>query len=200
MLSILLIVFSVGFTLSLIFLFYFIQKNPTQGSLATPTIPIENYIPLPIQKEITSGLPIRLKIPKINIDTAIEYVGLTPDGAMDMPKGSDNAAWFSLGQRPGEIGNAIIAGHYGWKNKKPSVFDNLYKLQVGDKIYIEDDKGTTISFVVRESRRYNPETNASNVFSSDDGKSHLNLITCEGNWDETLETYSKRLVVFTDKE
>lgn len=146
------------------------------------------------------GLPIRLKIPRINLDSTVEPVGFTSDGAMDVPKYQEDVAWFNLGQRPGEVGNAVINGHYGWKSKKPSAFDNLYKLRVGDKIFVEDDKGVIISFVVRESRRYDQSSSAPDVFVSKDGKSHLNLITCEGQWDKTSKSYPNRLVVFADKE
>lgn len=130
----------------------------------------------------------------------IEYVGLAPDGAMDVPKERTNVAWFNLGQRPGENGSAVIAGHYGWKNMEGSVFDDLHKLRKGDKLYIEDEKGATITFVVRESRRYDPQADASAVFGSNDEKAHLNLVTCEGEWDKVSKIYSKRLVVFADKE
>ena len=80
------------------------------------------------------------------------------------------------------------------------MFDNLYKLTPGDKIYVEDEKGATTTFVVRESQKYNPNADALKVFISNDGKSHLNLITCEGVWDKVFKSYSKRLVVFADKE
>lgn len=168
----------------------------------------QNVIPPPIG-EVTvttkpeqpiSGLPIRLKIPGINVDAAIEQVGLTAGGAMDVPKNQNNVAWYSLGQRPGEIGSAVIAGHFDWKNGLPAVFYRLDKLQKGDKIYVEDDRGATITFVVRESRNYDPKADASDVFISNDGKSHLNLITCEGIWSKAANSYSKRLVVFSDKE
>jgi LPXTG-site transpeptidase (sortase) family protein len=159
----------------------------------------ENGAVLPEQEQARS--PVRLKIPKINVDAAFEYVGLDPLGAMDAPKGPANVAWFDLGPRPGENGSAVIAGHYGrWKNGEGSVFDNLNKLRKGDRVYVEDEGGVIISFVVRENRKYDPEGDASDVFSSNDGKSHLNLITCEGVWDETEKSYSSRLVVFTDKE
>ncbi|MDO8523142.1 MAG: class F sortase [bacterium] len=151
-------------------------------------------------KPIRSELPVRLKIPKINIDSALEYVGLAFDGTMDIPKGPDDAAWFNIGPRPGDIGSAVVSGHYGWKNEIPAVFDNLHKLQEGDKIYIEDEKGATITFVVRELRRYGAKEYASDVFNSNDGLPHLNLITCEGVWNKTEKSYSDRLVVFTDKE
>ncbi len=149
--------------------------------------------------QVGPGLPIRLKIPVIRVDAAFEYVGLTADGAMDVPKSRDGAAWFQLGARPGEIGTAVIAGHFGRKDGKGSVFDNLHKLRKGDKIYVEDDKGVTISFVVTDARRYDPEADASDVFGSNDGKAHLNLITCEGVWDKRANQYPARLVVFTDE-
>lgn len=145
------------------------------------------------------GRPVRLKIPGINVDAAVEHVGLTSDGTMNIPKNPDDVAWFMLGSRPGEKGSAVIAGHYGWKDGKASVFDDLYKLRKGDKLFVEDDKGVTISFVVRESRRYDPKADASDVFDSNDGKSHLNLITCKGVWDKVSQSYSERLVIFTDK-
>lgn len=151
-------------------------------------------------KIVSLGFPTRLIIPKIKVDSLIESVGLTPSGAMDTPKKQENVAWFKLGERPGELGSAVMAGHYGFKDKKPSVFDNLYKLRIGDKIYVTDENGNKISFIVRELKRYSASYNAEAVFNSSDDKSHLNLVTCEGSWNEKSKSYPTRLVVFTDKE
>ncbi len=167
---------------------------------STTALVIESATALSRQEQVNSGLPVRLKIPKINVDIALEYVGITSQGAVDVPKDPVNAAWFNLGPRPGEIGNAVIDGHSGWKNGIRVAFDNLYKLQKGDRVYVEDDKGVVTSFVVRESKKYDPHADTADVFSSNDGKSYLNLITCEGIWDKVSKSYSKRLVVFTDKE
>ncbi|MFA6393910.1 MAG: class F sortase [Patescibacteria group bacterium] len=166
---------------------------------ATGDTPTDNVFGNAFTEQTSPGLPVRLNIPKINIDTTIEQVGLTPDGAVDTPKSQNDAAWFNLGPRPGEKGSAVISGHYGWKDDNPSVFDKLYKLRKGDKLFIEDDKGEITSFVVRENRRYDPDAQARDVFASDDEKSHLNLVTCEGAWDEVSESYSSRLVIFTDR-
>ena len=122
-------------------------------------------------------------------------------GAVGVPKGIANAGWFNLGPRPGEEGNSIIDGHFGWwKNGTPGIFNNLYTLQVGDKIYIQDQTGDTITFVVREVHTYDKDEDASGVFGSGDGLSHLDLITCEGVWNSAQKTYSNRLVIFADKE
>ena len=187
-------------------IFYFIPIFPTQNSLILPIQKVslisENSFSTstPEPEVISFGLPVHIKIPKINVDSSIESVGLTPNGAMDVPKSQETVGWFELGTHPGENGSAVMAGHYGIKNGIGSVFDKLYQLRPGDKIFVEDDKGALSTFVVSGNRRYDPTDNALAVFSSSDGKSHLNLITCEGNWNMDTETYSKRLVVFADKE
>jgi sortase A len=152
------------------------------------------------QEKMDLPLPTRLRIPHINVDANIEPVGLTPEGLVDVPEGPDGVAWFNVGPLPGEIGSAVIDGHSGYKDDKPAVFDNLYKLKKGDKIYVEDEGGGTTIFVVRESQRYKPNTRPAEVFSSGDGGAHLNLITCTGLWDNTEKTHSDRLVVFADRE
>ena len=151
-------------------------------------------------EQAPSGLPIHLKIPSINVDASIERLGLAPDGAMEVPKGPTDTAWFDLGARPGENGTAVIAGHFGWKDGISAVFDNLNAVQIGDTISVENDKGEITMFVVRELRSFDEKGNASEVFSSNDGKAHLNLITCEGVWNKDTKSYSGRLVVFADKK
>ncbi|MEK7064522.1 MAG: class F sortase, partial [Patescibacteria group bacterium] len=146
------------------------------------------------------GIPVRIIIPRINLDAVIKSVGLTVNGAMDAPKIPAETGWFSLGVRPGEVGSAVIAGHSGWKNNIPSAFDELNKLRVGDSISVVDDNGAVTTFIVRKIQIYDPNADASDVFSSSDGKAHLNLITCEGVWNKISKSFSKRLVVFTDKE
>lgn len=142
------------------------------------------------------SFPIRLKIPTINLDTSIESVGITSEGVMESPKNSDEVGWFNLGPRPGEIGNSVIAGHSGYKVKN-AAFDDLDKISVGDRLYVENDKGETISFKVRKIAIYEADADATEVFKSKDGV-HLNLITCIGSWDKLKKSYSHRLVVFAD--
>lgn len=113
-----------------------------------------------------------------------------------MPHNINDVGWFKLGPRPGENGNAVIAGHLNGTNGKDGVFVNLYELKAGDKLSVVDNKGTTTSFTVREIRTYSPGF-AEEVFSSDDAP-RLNLITCDGSWDGVKKSYDKRLVVFAD--
>lgn len=151
------------------------------------------------QVEMISVFKSEIRIPIIGVETSIESVGLTKNGEMGVPKDISNTAWYNLGTQIGKAGSAVINGHFGWKEGKSSAFDNLYKLKIGDKIYIENRKETII-FVVKEIRVFNKKEGTESVFNSSDGKSHLNLITCNGVWNKEENSYSNRLVVFTDRE
>lgn len=182
--------------LAFVLFVYFTPKNSADSNAATPT---QAAVAPPAEEKPGFGLPLRLKIPSISVDAPVESVGLTSAGAMDVPKNPDGVAWFNLGSHPGNSGSAVIAGHNGiWDTGKDTVFKNLNKLQKGDKLYVVDDKGATIAFVVRENRTYDPNADASAVFSSNDSKPYLNLVTCE-SWNKITESYSMRLVVFADK-
>lgn len=175
-------------------LLFLLDQRRLRSDIRRPEV--QEQVPVIEVQEIKQALPVRLKIPKLNIDAFIESVGLTSGGAMGVPEDTANAGWFNLGPRPGERGSAVIAGHFDGKNGGAGVFADLYKLKPGDKLSVQDDKGIEIIFTVRESHLYDPGF-AEEVFSSGDGI-HLNLITCDGVWDGVKKSYSKRLVVFFD--
>ncbi len=186
-----------GFALVLALILHFILNRPIQSSPAPHSA---NATALPKSEKVNYGLPVRLKIPIIDVDAAVEHVGLTSQGDMDTPKDPTNAGWFNQGPHPGDKGSSVIDGHFGWENSIPAVFDNLHRLQKGDKLHVEDEKGTITTFIVREFQTYGPNDDAAGIFSSSDGKAHLNLITCQGAWNTTQQSYATRLVVFADKE
>ncbi len=143
------------------------------------------------------GAPVRLIIPILHTDTTILPMGVTDDGSMEVPESITDVGWYKLGARPGETGTAVIAGHVDGKNGEPGVFAQLNALKPGDALGVEDEFGNIGAFIVRESKTYDQSVDTSKIFASTDGM-HLNLITCEGAWDQMRKTYTKRLVVFTD--
>lgn len=170
---------------SLLFLFQFNQGG---GEKSVPQKQVLNSASL--------GPPVRLSIPKINVKANVQHVGVNSKGEMEVPTNVVDVGWFKIGSRPGENGSAVISGHLDGKDGNAGVFTNLHKLKKGDKLYVQDGKGASITFVVKESRIYEPGY-AEEVFSLNDS-AHLNLITCDGVWDGTTKSYNKRLVVFAD--
>lgn len=153
---------------------------------------------LPITKltKVTQNLPVRIVIPKINVNANVQNVGVTKTGDMDSSSNIYDVGWYSLGPKPGETGSSVIAGHLDGRNSETGVFFNLYKLKKGDKVYVQNDKGITLTFIVQKTNIYDAGY-AEEVFSSND-TAHLNLITCTGIWDANKKDFDKRLVVFTD--
>lgn len=149
-----------------------------------------------LEVSILPGLPVHLRIPAIDVDANIQSLGVNPAGEMETPSNVGDVGWFDLGPRPGESGNAVIAGHFNGELNEEGVFAKLHQLKDGDQIYVLDSNGTTFTFKFRESRRYDPGY-AEEVFALDRGI-HLNLVTCDGIWNEVEKSYSKRLVVFAD--
>ncbi len=148
---------------------------------------------------ILDAAPNRLLIQVLGIDAPIEQVGLTMEGAMDTPQNPEDAAWFRDGILPGQIGTAAIDGHLDWIHGEPALFTHLSALHKGDYIQVRDENGHVTTFVVTSLHTYNKSESTMGVFSSNDGISHLNLITCEGTWNAKLQTYTDRLVVFSDR-
>jgi len=125
-------------------------------ALATPTgapTPGSTPAPSPAPRAGQAGQPTRLRLPAIGVDATIEYVGLTPEGNMDIPKHYDNTAWYEPGARPGDVSNAAIAGHVDSKTG-PAVFWELPTLKPGDAIFVVGDDGVERRFVVTGRESY----------------------------------------------
>lgn len=170
-----------------------VLENADRVDIAVNEKKIQEEVPVAV------GLPVRINIPRLRVNAAIGAVGLLPDRSMGVPKLPRDTVWYKLGPKPGEKGSAVIAGHVNWWNGATGVFARLRTLKPGDIITVRDDAGAVISFVVRESRWYEASADATDIFTSHDGKAHLNLITCDGIWNRLTRQYSKRLVVFTDR-
>jgi LPXTG-site transpeptidase (sortase) family protein len=136
-------------------------------------------------------------IPLLHTNATILPMGVTEDGSMQVPDSITDVGWYKLGARPGQTGTAVIAGHVDGKNGEDGVFAQLKSLKPGAAIGVEDAFGNIGAFIVKDSKTYDQSVDTSKIFASQDG-THLNLITCEGAWDQTKQTYTKRLVVFAD--
>ncbi|MBM7578280.1 class F sortase [Jeotgalibacillus terrae] len=145
----------------------------------------------------TSLKPNRVTIPAIGVDAVVNPYGLDESGGMAVPDNGDEVAWFEPGFKPGQRGNAVLAGHVD-SEKAPAVFWDLKKLNPGDEITVTDSNGETLVFVVKDSVAYDTgEAPIEEIFGSSSEKG-LNLITCTGYFDRGNGGYVERLVVYTE--
>lgn len=201
---------------SFIVILVIVLSTAVGSTLAFKTIGGTEQTPIAIQNEVRTfllpeseekeptpiptpevGLPIQISIPAIQAHANIEYVGLDAQRRMDVPKNEWNVAWYELGPKPGEKGNAAIAGHLDSKTG-PAIFYDLEKLVVGDEITVSATDGHTYTFQVTEVARYDVnEFPLEEVFGKHD-KARLNLITCEGTFNSSTQNYSHRVVVYSE--
>jgi len=146
---------------------------------------------------ISPGVPETISIPKINVHADVESVGMDSQGRMDVPKNGEDTAWYSPGYKPGMRGSAVIDGHLDLVTGAPAVFWNLQELTPGDTISVTDNNGSKYTFAVDHLEKYPYNTFPMKEVFADSKTPMLNLITCNGVWDQASRNYSDRLVVYS---
>ena len=142
--------------------------------------------------------PARLVIPSLGISAAVEDVGLNAQGNMRAPWSFSEVTWYQAGTVPGRAGSAVMAGHVDNGLGLAGVFKDLGNLNIGDDVYVVTGSGTKLHFKVSDIQTYpHDQVPVDQIFISNDGAAHLNLITCEGTWVTGQDTYDHRLVVYT---
>jgi sortase (surface protein transpeptidase) len=126
--------------------------DPTRTPLPRPTatLPWSTATPDEFQR---AGLPVRLEIPAIGVDAAIEHVGINSLNQIDVPKIAANVAWFDRSALPGQRGNSVISGHLDTATA-PAVFYELRKLIAGDEMVVTYANNDRYVFVVSAKQRY----------------------------------------------
>ncbi len=140
-----------------------------------------------------AAAPVRLLVPAIRVDAPVEPVGLDAQGRMATPSRASNVAWYRPGTSPGDVGDAVLAGHLDWTNG-PAVFWSLGRMRKGDEITVVRVDGSRARFVTDSTATVSYDAPTEALFTRN-GPPSLTLITCAGAWDRQRGTYLKRLVV-----
>jgi Sortase domain len=165
------------------------QTGPSWNPQATAEAePSGAAIPQP------QGLPTRLLVTAIGIDTPLESLHLGKDGALTPPRDFARAGWYADGTAPGDQGPAVIAGHVD-SERGPAVFYRLRELQTGDRIEVVRGRGT-IRFTVVSTAWYPKTTFPTGDVYGPTPDRQLRLITCGGVFDHHLQSYKDNLVVY----
>lgn len=159
-----------------------ITATPTVTATPTPTIP----------------QPREFNIPKIDVSAPIVPVGVDETGKMQLPENIDEVGWYSLGSKPAEVGNAVIAGHLDSTTGEGAIFYHLNELEPGDNLYVTDELGNEYTFTVTAKEIYEYDKVPLEEVFVETSKKRLNLITCTGQWIANERNYSHRMVIFSE--
>ena len=152
---------------------------PAQALTYTATKSPEKAKPI-----VISGEPLRLKIPRLNIDLPVI------DGVYDSVSKTwtltDDSIQFarSTALPSNSAGNTFLYGH-----NTPAVLGKTIGIQPGDELILETKNNKTFVYKYRMDRITTP--NDTSVFSAEYDSPVLTLLTCSGFWSQ-----DRRLMYF----
>ncbi|UOR13458.1 class F sortase [Halobacillus amylolyticus] len=180
------------------FIPYRTHSDKPMPSLKASTVEVPEYSPETTSFQTFSGVkPVSIAIPAINIEAPVENVGHLENGEMGVPSNIHTIGWYKHGAKPGESGNAVMAGHVDGK-AGPGAFYFLKKLEKDDRIFVTGKDGRKLEFRVTSKQSYDPAHAPLEVIFGYTSNNQLNLITCTGAFNYETGSYVDRLVVYTE--
>ena len=170
------------------------------GGLNAPPVTLRGASSSNASTVPAASYPDRLLIPALGVDAAIQYLGINAKGNMMAPSNFTDVGWYRFGTVPGEPGSAVIDGHLDNGLGLAGVFKNLDRLQPGDQIEVLTKGGAKVVFAVAAVQAYPSGGVPADFIFNRTGGAYLNLITCDGDWVPSADSYNERLVVFAVKE
>jgi hypothetical protein len=143
----------------------------------------------------TVAEPVRLRIPAVRVDTALERLARQPDGTIAVPASPDVAGWYAEGPRPGQPGPAVMLGHVDSYNG-PGVFFRLDQLSPGTAVEVDRADGTTAAFRVVSTSRVPKTSFPTDLVYSPTLQPSLRLVTCGGSFDYRARSYRDNVIVY----
>jgi sortase A len=131
----------------------------------------------------------RLVIPKLAVDAPLIEAPFVAQ-QWDISRLTNEVAHLAGTAYPGQPGNAVLAGHITIPGGGWGPFQELERLDAGDRIFIEQGRLTWV-YEVTERRIVEPD-DVEVAFPTNDTR--LTLLTCAG-WSDILDSYAQRIVV-----
>ncbi|MEX2081030.1 MAG: class F sortase, partial [Dehalococcoidia bacterium] len=132
------------------------------------------------------GAVMRLKIPRFEVDSLIENIGILPNGYLDTPHDPYNTGWYDIYDKPGFGGNAVFAAHVDYYPRIRGPFYDLDEMNAGDQVVIQMEDGREYIYEVISKVRY-PEAEIPMGLIIDaperpPDQEWITLITCGGRF------------------
>ncbi|MET8993590.1 class F sortase [Amycolatopsis sp. Hca4] len=145
---------------------------------------------------LPAAKPASLTIPAIGVRAeGIKDLGLTPEGALEVPGDATTVGWFTGAPSPGEAGPAVLAAHVDYKHV-PGAFSRLKDLQPGAQAEVARADGRIAVFTVYRVDRYPKAAFPTDQVYGDTPDPELRLITCGGAFDRASGNYLDNVVAY----
>jgi hypothetical protein len=171
-------------------------RPPTPvGKPTFAPVPVGKQAPVPLPSVRRVPRPVALVIPAIGVSTTLVHLGLTANGALQVPSSTSVAGWYTGSARPGAIGSAVIAGHID-SVSGPGVFFRLRLLHRGSRVYVRRANGSVAVFEVTAVHTYLKSHFPTEAVYGPEPDAELRLITCGGTFDYATGHYLSNVIAY----
>jgi sortase (surface protein transpeptidase) len=168
--------------------------SPSAGAAAASSAPgpaFESYQDVPDRRPV----PVRLRIPSLQVDAPVGPVGVLPDRSVQVPERWEEVGWYDGGARPGEDGPAVLLGHVDSK-AGPAVFVRLPQVATGAVVEVVDADGGVTRFAVDRVEQHPKTRFPTEAVYLPALRPELRLVTCGGAFDRATGHYVDNIVVY----
>lgn len=174
---------------------YLVKKeNDPVVAKITPS-PTITPTPIPL------SVPIKIHIPALSIEASVVKVGYNlAKNQVGIPKNALEVGWYDLSPTPGAVGTSILSAHYDTATGRPGIFYNLGKLKPEDELFIINEDGDKLKYIVTLATSFPLDTFPKDLIYGEKDGSNISLITCSGVWDPAKQSYTHRLLVLAHQD
>lgn len=165
------------------------------ASAAAPSLPIPGRSSAALPPVEPQARPVRLTVPSLELEVAVDAVAIREDGQMEIPDEGDRAGWYRHGPAPGsDQGSVVMASHVDTRTG-PAAFFALTEVVEGAEVVVELDDGTRTTYEVVGGEQVAKTDLAVDEIFRRDGDPVLRLVTCTGEWSPRMGHYTDNLVI-----
>jgi LPXTG-site transpeptidase (sortase) family protein len=172
----------------------------------TGTVPVNPPGPVPTEVVGPSGasaavapgepaVPTRIRLASIDVDAAVEPVGVDGGGEMAVPEDVRTIGWYRFGPGPGADGSTVLAGHVDDRLQGHGAFYRLTDVVAGDPVQVQLSDGRDVRFRVSEVERIEKSQLPTGALFARTGPPRLTLITCGGEFDRVARHFRDNVVI-----
>ncbi|WP_235521058.1 class F sortase [Cellulomonas sp. Leaf395] len=171
---------------------------------APPSVPSVSSIPSVPVVDATLGAaqtsatppPVRLAVPDVGIDMAVDPVGVRDDGEMEIPEDADRAGWYRFGPAPADpAGATVVAAHVDSVQTGIGQFAKLLDVGAGAAVTVTTADGIPHQYRVVSVEKIPKDGAPVDQWFDRSGAPRLVLVTCGGTFRRDIGHYTDNVVV-----
>lgn len=180
-----------------------LASGPAANPAAVIPPPPPSRPPLPATTDLAPAavhipvhVPVRVRIPDVDVDAPVVPTGVDDRGALAVPADGATVGWWAGGPGlDGPAGTVVIAGHVDTPSGPGALF-GLAEVQPGSSVVVESAQGAR-AYVVRGLATFPKADLASGGVFDGAAGARLAIVTCSGPYDRETG-YRDNLVLYAD--